>query len=377
MISVDIGPAEPDLAAQWKTLIGHAPGNVFLNPVALIAAQNTKFAKLHVLRAWDRRAGPDRLVGLWALQERNIASVWPAFLAAPPYDYAFSSGPVVERAVMAEVVAAFFDAIEGDPRLPNILSLKFLDGDCAVYPAIHEALAARGSQILTLSESARAFATRQAGVKRSGSTAKKLRQHWNRLSALGAVEVVNDRATPAARAAFEDFLVLEAQSWKGGRGTALLCSDADAAFTRRLVGDLAAQGDASVALLRLGGRAIAAQVLLYCGSTAYTWKTAFDASFGKFSPGALLVDKVTEELFAAGAIETIDSCSPAGSFMDQLWTGRHTMVDLLVDVGAGRSLGFAFEAMRERGYAQLRDLRKRLRGVSWPGHPKKGIAASL
>jgi len=40
---------------------------------------------------------------------------------------------------------------------------------------------------------------------------------------------------------------------------------------------------------------------------AYTWKTAFDAAFAKFSPGALLIDKVTDALFAAGmrAIEPV------------------------------------------------------------------------
>ena len=58
-----------------------------------------------------------------------------------------------------------------------------------------------------------------------------------------------------------------------------------------------------------------------CRPTAYTWKTAFDAEFAKFSPGALLIDKVTDELFAAG-IAQIESCSAEGSFMQHFWTGR-------------------------------------------------------
>ncbi len=59
--------------------------------------------------------------------------------------------------------------------------------------------------------------------KRSGSTAKKLRQDWNRLSALGAVDIANERTPETVREAFEIFLALEAQSWKGQNGTALLC----------------------------------------------------------------------------------------------------------------------------------------------------------
>ena len=85
---------------------------------------------------------------------------------------------------------------------------------------------------LRLSENARPYATPDIGVKRSGSTRKKLRQDWNRLSAVGSVDIVNLRAADT-REAFETFLKLEAASWKGARGTALLCKSADAAFARQ------------------------------------------------------------------------------------------------------------------------------------------------
>jgi hypothetical protein len=232
-------------------------------------------------------------------------------------------------------------------------------------------LAAHGRVPITLSESARPFATREFGVKRSGSTRKKLRQDWNRLSAQGRVDVVNDRSPDQIRQAFEAFLQLELGSWKGAQGTALLCDGADAAFVRRLVGDLSQQGSASVALLRLDGRAIAAQVLMYCGPTAYTWKTAFDPAYARYSPGALLIDKVTEELFAVPGIEAIDSCSAEGSFMAQLWAGRRSMVDLLIDIGAAHSLRFSLEASRLRAYHRLRELRNQLREHPWMPQPKK------
>ena len=35
------------------------------------------------------------------------------------------------------------------------------------------------------------------------------------------------------RGAFETYLAMEAASWKGARGTALLCDEEDAAFARR------------------------------------------------------------------------------------------------------------------------------------------------
>ena len=164
------------------------------------------------------------------------------------------------------------------------------------------------------------------------------------------------------------------RSWKGQNGTALLSDKADATFTRRFIANLSDVGGASVALLRVDGKAIAAQVLLYSGPMAYTWKTAFDAEFGKFSPGALLIDKVTDALFASGTAQ-IESCSTDGGFMEHLWTGRRTTVDMLVDVGAKKSAGFTLALLGERGYAFAREQRNRLRAVSFL--PKrKGLAVT-
>ncbi len=371
-ICVDIGSPDVSIAAQWDGLCRRAAVNVFLGPAALNAAHVSGFAKIHVLHAWNEDAVPRQLVGVWAFEERKIAPLWPAFLAAPPYDYAFVSTPVVDPAFMDAVIPAFFDAIERNPALPNVIRLTHLDGDCDAYQAIARALSARTSQTLALSEHSRPYLADESGLKRSGSTRKKLRQDWNRLSALGATAVVNDRTSSAARAAFEVFLALEAKSWKGSYGTALLSDAKDAAFARRLIGDLAEERSASVALLCVDSEPIAAQVLLYCGTMAYTWKTAFNAEYAKYSPGSLLVDKVTEDLFATPGVTAIESCSPEGSFMAQLWAGRRATVGLLVDVGAEKSLNFALAALMERGHARLKDWRARLRAINWPRLPKKG-----
>jgi CelD/BcsL family acetyltransferase involved in cellulose biosynthesis len=371
MISVRICSPELDIASHWTDLVGRASPNVFMNPAALKAAHDTSFARIHMLLAWDDSAGQDLLVGLWALRERKISPLWPTVLEALPHDYAFLSSPVVDPVFADRVMPAFVAAIEQDPTLPNVINLKSFNAELPACAALSAALAANGREQLTLIESARPVVTRDFGVKRSGSTRKKLRQDWNRLAALGAVEVLNDRTVAGAEQAFEIFLALEAGSWKGDRGTALLCDEHDAVFVRHLLKQLAAQGSASVALLQVDGRPIAAQVLMYCGTTAYTWKIGFDAEFSKYSPGALLVDKITEELFSGSEIDAIDSCSVETSFMAQLWAGRRAMVDLLIDVGPKRSLRFALEAQRLLGYHRLRNLRDRMRAWKWPSRPRK------
>ncbi|MCC6887021.1 MAG: GNAT family N-acetyltransferase [Hyphomicrobiales bacterium] len=358
-VSVSIDRPALDLVAPWSALIERAAPNVFMHPAALHTAHTTGMADIRTLAAWANDAQSKRLVGLWALQRTAIMPLWPTFLAAPAYGYAFVSDPVIDPQFLDETVAAFLAAIENDRSLPKVVRLRYLDGG-SINSALMRALGARGAQTLQLAERQRPYVTCEAGVKRSGSTRKKLRQDWNRLSTLGTVEIANARSVPAVREAFDIFLTMEAASWKGSRGTALLCDPADAAFVRRLIANLATGGNASVALLSVNGRTIAAQVLLYCSHTAYTWKTAFDSGFGKYSPGALLVDKVTEQLFAQG-IEAIESCSPEGGFMNQIWDGRRATVDLLIDLGARKSLEFRALVASERGTAQLRGWRNRLR----------------
>lgn len=169
---------------------------------------------------------------------------------------------------------------------------------------------------------------------------------------------------------------MEARSWKGTGGTALLCNEEDATFARHLIWNLAEQENASVALLWVDREPIAAQVLLYCGITAYTWKTAFISEFGKYSPGGVLIDRITEQLFSTTNVAAIDSCSPEGSFMAQLWDGRRTTVDMMADVGTTKSLHFIMAAMAEREFLQLRGLRDRLRAVSWSPPKRRNLAAS-
>jgi len=369
MVSVEIRAPDLAIVPHWDALVARAGGNVFMHPVALCAAAATGFGQIHVLLAWEA----DTLVGLWALRERRVAPLFPKFLAAPPYGYAFVASPVLDP--QYDVMPAFFDAIAREPRLPKVIQLKLLDGEDAPYRATLAALGARNGQMLKLSERARPFLGSESERKRSGSTGKKLRQDWNRLSALGAVELANVRAPEDVRAALEVFLTLEAQSWKGQNGTALLCDENDAAFARRFISDLAERNSASVALLHVDGKPIAAQALLYSGTMAYTWKTAFDAEFAKFSPGALLIDKVTDALFAAG-IKQIESCSPEGSFMEQLWTGRRSTIDMLVDVGARKSAAFVLAAASEHAYAWAREKRNQLRGLLWPLPKRKNLAVT-
>ena len=351
-----------DFEAQWTALCRRAAPNVFMSPAALQAVQVADFSRLKVLPAWLDGKASGRLIGLWALQQSSLTPMGPSFLSAPPYNYAFLSNPVLDPDYMDEAMNMMLDAIELDDRLPKVMRLRYLDADGPSYAALMRALRGRGAKMLQVSQHERPVITKElVRSNASGSTRKKLRQKWRRLNAMGAVEVVNDPSPSAVQEAFEVFLKMEHASWKGSAGTSLLSNARDAAFARQLICSLSQEARASVALLTLDQRPIAAQVLLQCGSVAYTWKTAFNAEFGTVSPGALLIDKITEQLFGSGTTESIESCSPEGSFMNQLWPERRSTVEVVVHLGLGKSLDYTALAIGARGYAQLREVRDKLR----------------
>ncbi len=356
MISVTVHSPSFELGTDWDDLMSRAHPNVFMSPAALRAADVTMFAKVHLLLAWDDRTQPRRLVGLWAMQQRRSWPFWTSVLDALPFEYAFLSSPVIDPDVAADVMPAFLKAIEQAPSMPRVILMKSLDTEAASYRPLVDAVAARGGRLLTVKSENRPVVCRNSHRPTTGERGKKLRQNWKRMSALG-VTIVLTSEPDAMVSAVETFLQLEFRSWKGAAGTALLCRDEDANFVRRLISNLAAQGQATIQALQIDGKIIATQVLLFSGKMAYTWKTAFDESYAKFSPGVLLIEKVTEHLFATTTIAGIDSCSAEGSFMSQIWSGRRAMADVLVAVGPGRSIGFWVEAARHVGRERLKRLR--------------------
>lgn len=376
-IVVEISPSGLDLGTDWRDLVGRATPNVFMHPAMTKALHAAGFDGVVTLTAWDRSTDLARLVGIWTLRRSAITPIGPASLTAPPNEYCFISNPVIDLAYIGTVMPAFLDAIAHDPALPKVVRLRYLDGGSESYAALTRALLARGARYALVRARDRAFALPDAGVKQSGSTRKKLRQDWNRLAREGSVRVINDRDPTAVVTAFETFLTIEAASWKAQRGTAVLSNQRNAGFARAMIAALAAEGNASVALLMLDGRTIAAQVLLYCGRMAYTWKTGFDVEYARHSPGAILIDRVTDGLLASGTLDAVESCSHYGSFMKRLWTGRRQTIDMVVDVNPRGSWAFYAALAMARGRLVARRWRNRARQAwnAWRKRPP-GIASA-
>ena len=115
MISVTVARPDAALDAHWEALRPFAH-NAFMDPAALRAAGNAMFAVIYVLLAWEVGAEPAKLVGMWALQAKQLF-LWP-FLDGLPFNYAFLSTPVLHPDYAEDTMPALLAAVAANRKLP-------------------------------------------------------------------------------------------------------------------------------------------------------------------------------------------------------------------------------------------------------------------
>jgi hypothetical protein len=133
------------------------------------------------------------------------------------------------------------------------------------------------------------------------------------------------------RMRMEEFLLLEAAGWKGRKRSAMLSDRYRAALAREAVSNLAEIDQARIHTIDLGGKAIASMIVLMMNGEAYTWKTAFDENYARFSPGKLLMAQLTEwQLDDPNIVRTDSLATMEHPIMGRFWRERETMGTLII-----------------------------------------------
>ncbi|WP_277275673.1 GNAT family N-acetyltransferase [Novosphingobium cyanobacteriorum] len=177
-----------------------------------------------------------------------------------------------------------------------------------------------------------------------GKKRKEYRRQRARLGELGDLQVVRSRDGDHVEAWIEAFLALEAQGWKGRAGSALACAPGTAAFFRQGMAEAARRGRLERLSLELDGQPIAMLATLFAGSGTFSFKTAFDERFARFSPGVLL-QLENLDLLQDPARPWCDSCAAADHPMiDSLWTERRAIGRFSIAIG-GRVRRAACDAL--------------------------------
>lgn len=190
-----------------------------------------------------------------------------------------------------------------------------------------------------------------------GKKRKELRRQQNRLAELGQLDFQRTDGSEEIDGWIDEFLALERRGWKGANGSALDCADSTRNLFRGALHGAANEGKLELLALRLNGRAIAMLVNFMTPPGAFSFKTAFDEDYARFSPGVLL-QLHNLALLERDNIEWCDSCAAQDHPMiDSIWSGRRAIGRYSVAIGGPvRRAGFALLLAAEKAKGRLRQI---------------------
>lgn len=361
----------PSLRPAWRALAERAiePNAYYEYAFLKAAIRYLEQARgTRILTAW--RPGPSgpELVGLLPVRLTRWRWGLPIRIAAAlTHDWGPLGTPLLDPDHAVPAASALIRALREEPFGARMALLPFLPRDGAAATAIRAALAAQDLRLTVHGAHRRACVEAGARPMLAGLPTrrrKELSRQQRRLADLGPVrfEVEVQDGTEA----LADFLALEQAGWKGRRGSAALSRPTDHAFLHAAVTAMLADGRARLHRLRLKDRTIAAGISFWSGRRGWYWKTAFDETLARLSPGVQLTLAVTDDLLGPAGLASLDSSAiPDHSMIDPLWAGRLAMEDWLIDLRRGGSplgrLAARLERLRRGGEARLRRAVHRLR----------------
>lgn len=329
----------PELIRQWDDLVAQAAEpNPFFEPWLLLPA----------LEQWGR--AQQVVIKTWFV-DGQLCGLLPTLRSAEYYGHlvthatgwlhanAFCGVPLVMRGYEDAFWRTLLAHFDRSARRALFVHLPQLAADGPVAQALERVLGEDGRRHYIAGEQHRALLASEFSPEAYLASAmsqkkrKELRRQRARLAEEGAVtfERPGDACDLAAWTA--EFLALEAAGWKGEAGSALAsAAQTRDFFTATLIG-AAAAGKLERLALRLDGRAIAMLVNFITPPGAYSFKTAFDEDYARFSPGMLL-QLENLSLLERPDIDWADSCAAEGHPMiERLWRERRRMVSRNIAIG--------------------------------------------
>ena len=167
----------------------------------------------------------------------------------------------------------------------------------------------------------------------TGKKRKELRRQHNRLSEQGELRFERRRDDAGLVEWTRAFLALERSGWKGAAGSALACSQSTASLFADAMKGAAARSRLERLSLSIDGKPIAMLANFITPPGAFSYKTAFDESYARFSPGVLL-QRENLALLDDPNVAWCDSCAAADHPMiDHIWRERRVIGRYSIGIG--------------------------------------------
>ncbi|MXP41515.1 GNAT family N-acetyltransferase [Altererythrobacter soli] len=268
----------------------------------------------------------------------------------------FLAAPLVARGCERLFWPALFAWADKRAGARLFLHLPELPRNGPSYEALGMALTRQGRQAVLVHQEERAMLSSGLSAEAyldaalPGKKRKELRRQHRRLCEEGALVVERLHGDANLTRWIDEFLALERAGWKGKAGSALACNPATEALFRQALTGAAARDRLERLALRLDGRPLAMLATFLSPPGAFSYKTAFDEDFARFSPGVLL-QRENLALLERDDIDWCDSCAAADHPMiDHLWRERRTVAGINVAIGGKprRALFRALAALETR-----------------------------
>ena len=282
----------------------------------------------------------DRLVGVMVFASNwSVGRLPVPVMATLKHDYSFLGAPLIAGGFENNFASALVEWLDAKPK--SALGIYFVDQ--ASNGPFMRAMMARESKgercyhrVHSFTRASQIFADRSASTSQSFSPKKKLRAKFRKLNDLGSVkfEVLSDQQFLSAW--IDEFLLMEAQSWKSLGGTAVANNASHEAFFRNVLADAFTLGKLRFCRLSLDEKAIAYSFDLLHNREAFAIKIAHDRALDKYSPGVLLEQANLNDLVANKIVRSIDSCAAEDHpVLNGLWAERKEIVQYVV---SGKSI---------------------------------------
>lgn len=280
--------------------------------------------------------------------------------------HSFLGTPLIRRGCETAAWSAILATLDRLPGAGALLHVTGLVDDGAVHRGLVAAARQRGRPCDTVHRIERAMLASDLAPDAyyAATVRKKKRKELARLRARlaesGTIATRRLAADEAVGPWIDTFLALEQAGWKGQAGSALACTRETAAFFREVVTGAHRRGRLDMLRIDRDGVAIAMLVNLLAPPGAFAFKTAFDETLGRFSPGVLIqLDNL--QILGCDAIDWVDSCAVENHPMiNSLWGERRTIVRVSVPLAGWRNRTlFTLARGLEGAAARLRALRAR------------------
>ena len=372
--SISIYPASAgyDLQRELDFLTNRAvEPNVFFTGRFLAPAMpriEDRFIRLLLLRDEDGARSRLRFLMPFSVERPGFA-VGPSIMRV----WANAFGPLGTPLLDAEDAGGSLDdLLDGLSQrtlgLPKVLVLPELRLDGHFAGLLRAIAISRGLSVVTIEPHTRPVlqSTLDGDAYLRGTLAKnhyrEMKRQWRRLSESGSLSYEVARQPDEIRSRFEEFLALETSGWKGRERTAMVVDRYRAAFAREAVNNLAEIDGVRIHTLDFDGVAIASMVVFLLSGEAYTWKTAYDESYSGYSPGKLLMMRLTEWHLDDANILRTDSCAvPDHPIMSRFWKERAAMGTLVVGLDRQSDRDARQVAAQMHLYQNTRNLARKLR----------------